>query len=115
MGRNAFLLVMFFLVCGKLPAASGIHFLVSAQSTASLGVPFAFTVAAQDSSNNPVPSYSGVVHFASSDPYAILPSGSVLAQGVGTFTATLNTGGNQTITAIDTVNSVSGESPLRFR
>src|SRR5207237_5883322 len=50
-------------------------------------------------------------HFTSTDAAATLPANSALTNGAGTFTATLNTIGNQTITATDTVDSsITGTS-----
>ncbi len=49
--------------------------------------------------------YTGTVHFTSSDPVAVLPANTTLTNGAGTFSATLNTGGSQTITATDAYNS----------
>src|SRR5262249_20706415 len=52
-----------------------------------------------------------VVHFTSTDPAAVLPADSTLTAGTGTFSATFNTGGPQTITATDTVTaSITGTS-----
>jgi hypothetical protein len=74
------------------------------------GHPFDFVVTAQDNANNTAASYTGVVHFTSTDPSATLPSDSTLTNGTGTFQATLNHT-NQTITATDTVNaSITGTS-----
>jgi hypothetical protein len=51
------------------------------------------------------------VHFTSSDAQAVLPPNTTLTNGAGTFSATLKTAGNQTITATDTVTSlISGTS-----
>src|SRR5206468_3536171 len=56
-------------------------------------------------------SYGGTVHFTSSDGAASLPANSTLTSGTGTFSATLDTAGNQTITATDTVtSSITGTS-----
>ena len=60
---------------------------------------------AEDQFGNPVPSYTGTVHFSASDTAAVLPPASTLTSGVGIFSVTLRTGGNQTVTAADTVNS----------
>ena len=50
--------------------------------------------------------YAGTVHFTSNDPGCpTLPADSTLTIGVGVFTVTLKTSGNQTITATDTVTS----------
>jgi List-Bact-rpt repeat protein/Big-like domain-containing protein len=92
-------------------SAAATHFLVSAPSTATAGTAFSFTVTAQDASNNTVTTYAGTVHFTSSDGAAVLPANSTLTNGVGTFSATLNTPGGQTIKATDTVTaSITGTS-----
>ncbi len=92
-------------------AASATHFAVSAPVTATAGSPFSFTVTALDPFNNTATGYSGTVHFTSSDGAATLPLNSTLTNGTGTFPATLETSGSQTITATDTVSSpVTGTS-----
>jgi len=84
---------------------------VSAPATAAAGTSFNFAVTALDTWNNVATSYSGTVHFASTDGQAALPADSTLTNGTGTFSATLKTAGEQTITAADTVNtSISGIS-----
>jgi hypothetical protein len=87
-----------------------------------VGFSFNFTLAARDATNNPVSSYSGTVHFTSSDSAAVLPADSKLTNGSGAFQATLSTAGFQTITATDTasnsirgslsVTAVAGEFPV---
>ena len=68
-------------------------------------------VTAQDVYNNTATSYGGSVRITSSDPAATLPASSTLNLGTGTFAATLNTVGNQTITATDTTDSsITGTS-----
>src|SRR5204863_230179 len=75
------------------------------------GVSFSFTVTAQDQNNNTATGYIGTVHFTSTDGQAVLPANSTLTTGAGTFSATLKTAGNQTITATDTVtSSITGTS-----
>jgi len=92
-------------------AAAATHFVVSAPATATAGSAFSFTVTALDQLNNTATGYSGTVHFTSSDGAATLPANSTLTNGTGTFSATLRTAGNQTITATDTVSpSVTGTS-----
>jgi cyclophilin family peptidyl-prolyl cis-trans isomerase len=92
-------------------AAPATQFLVSAPASATAGKAFAFTVTAEDQNDNPATSYAGTVHFTSSDPAAVLPPDTTLTNGVGTFSATLMTGGSQTLTATDTVNSsIAGTS-----
>src|SRR5262249_271094 len=86
-------------------AAAATHFLVNAPASATAGTAFNFTVTAQDQFNNTDTAYTGTVHFTSGDGSATLPADSPLTNGVGTFSATLNTPGNQTITGTDTSNS----------
>ena len=64
-----------------------------------------FTVTASNPFNNAATGYTGTVNFASSDTAAILPPGSTLVSGVGTFTASLATLGSQTLTVTDTLAS----------
>jgi probable HAF family extracellular repeat protein len=87
------------------------HFSVTVPSKATTGIAFNITVTALDATNNAVTSYSGTVHFTSTDGQVTLPVDSMLANGAGTFSATLKTLGNQTITATDTASaSVTGIS-----
>lgn len=89
------------------------HFQVSAPASATAGNAFNFTVSALDAGNNVVPSYSGTVKFTSSDGsnLKLLPANSTLTNGTGTFSATLATASNQTITATDTVQlAITGTS-----
>ena len=58
-----------------------------------------------DAAGNTINSYTGTVHFTSSDSLATLPADSTLTSGIGVFSATLITAGTQTITATDTSNS----------
>jgi len=88
----------------------GTHFVVSAPATATAGTAFNFTVTAKDASNNTVTGYTGTVHFTSSDPAAVLPANATLTSGTGTFPATLKMLGSQTITATDTVTTITGTS-----
>ncbi len=83
---------------------------VSAPSGAGAGVPFSFSVTAQDADGNTVTSSHDAVTFSSSDSAASLPAGATLSDGVGSFQATLNTPGNQTITADDTTAAANGTS-----
>jgi len=89
--------------CGGGCSQLATHFSVTTPQDATVGAPFSFTVTALDSSNAVAPSYAGMVHFASTDSEAVLPANSTLANGTGTFSATFNTMGNQTITATDAV------------
>jgi CSLREA domain-containing protein len=91
--------------------APATQFSVISPAIATGGTAFNFTVTALDASNGVVPTYSGTVHFTSTDPNAALPADATLTNGTGTFSATLATLGNQTITATDTVNaSITGTS-----
>ncbi len=84
--------------------ATSVQFKITAPASATTGTPFNFTVTAVDPLGNTVTGYSGTVHFSSFDSVASLPGDATLTAGSGTFSATLNTSGNQTITATDTVN-----------
>src|SRR5439155_1442916 len=55
--------------------------------------------------NNTDTSYAGTVHVTSSDASATLPADSTLSGGTGSFDATLQTVGEQSITATDTLTS----------
>ena len=81
------------------------HFVVSAASPQTAGTGFNVTVTAQDSSNATATTYAGTVALTSSDGAAVLPANGTLTNGVGTFSVTLNTAGNSTVTATDTVSS----------
>lgn len=104
----------------KISAASSpppaTHLKVTAPAGATAGDAFSFTVTALDASNNVVPGYLGTVHFTSSDPKAALPADYPFVAadvGVQTFSATLKTAGNQTLTATDTVKaSVKGSASV---
>ncbi len=80
------------------------HFSVSVPATATAGVAFNVRVTALDANNNTAAGYSGTVHFTSSDSGAVLPANATLTNGTATFSATLNTVGNQTVTATDTAS-----------
>jgi Pectate lyase superfamily protein len=98
------------------------QFSVSGPAISGAGVDFTFTVTARDATNTVAPSYSGTVHFTSSDPAAVLPADSTLTNGTGNFSATLTNAGNQTITVTDkasaslrgslSVTAVAGEFPV---
>src|SRR5262249_17361807 len=90
--------------------AAATHFVVLAPSSATAGNGFIVTVAALDAFNNTATSYNGTVKFTSTDSQAGLPANSTLTGGLGFFAATLKTAGNFTITATDTVSSITGTS-----
>lgn len=87
------------------------HFSVTAPLSASAGRASNFTIRALDADNKIVKSYSGTVHFTSSDPSAALPEDSTLTNGAGRFSVIFNTAGSQTITATDTgTGTITGTS-----
>ncbi len=94
-------------VTGTIAVSPGVakQFAVSAPTTATAGTQFSFTVTAQDGFSNTVPSYSGTVHFTSTDASAVMPANATLTNGVGSFHATLETAASETITATDTATS----------
>ena len=87
------------------------HFSVSAPGTSTVGASLNFSVTALDQFDNVSTGYAGTVHFTSTDGSAAFPADSTLTNGTGTFNATLNTAGNQTVTVTDTTtSSVTGTS-----
>jgi large repetitive protein len=98
-------------VTSAVSASTATHLGISAPSTATAGTSFGITVYAYDAYGNFASGYNGTVHFTSTDGAATLPANTALSSGEGSFTATLRTGGAQTITATDTGNSsITGTS-----
>jgi hypothetical protein len=92
-------------------ASNATHFSVNAPPNATTGLAFNISVTALDQFNNAATAYAGTVHFTSTDGAGALPANQTLTFGVGTPAVTLNTLGNQTVTATDTVTaSISGAS-----
>jgi len=90
-------------------AASASKLALAGQNTTTAGSSFSFAVTAQDPYGNTDPSYAGTVHFTTSDPSGSMPANATLVNGRGSFSATLDTAGSQTITAADTGKaSISG-------
>jgi large repetitive protein len=88
------------------PALS-LALLVAASSVA--GQSLSVTVSALTSADNPAGSFTDTVHFASSDPLAILPADYTFADaddGSRAFSITLESSGSQTITVTDLQNAV---------
>jgi hypothetical protein len=93
------------------------HFTVSGPASRTAGATASVIVTALDQFNNSVPSYTGTVHFTSSDLQAGLPGDYPFVagdSGVHTFSVTFKTTGNQTVTVTDTtasfpVTGVSGQ------
>ncbi|HEV3138186.1 MAG TPA: metallophosphoesterase, partial [Pirellulales bacterium] len=72
------------------------------------GAAASFTVTALDAYGNIATGYRGAIHFSSTDTKAILPANYTFIAGDGgvhTFSATMNTTGNQSLTATDTATS----------
>jgi probable HAF family extracellular repeat protein len=88
------------------PVDVATHFSVTAPAAVTTGTAFNFTVTALDASNAIVASYAGTVQFTSSDAQAVRPANSGLTNGTGTFSATLKTSGNQTVTATDMASAL---------
>jgi streptogramin lyase len=87
-------------------AAAG-SFQVTPAAPPTAGTPFNITVASLDQQGNPLPSYTGTVHFTSSDPQAVLPADYTFTggdAGAHTFAVTLKSTGRQTITVTDTAS-----------
>src|SRR5262245_37089384 len=90
------------------PPPVATHLLVTAPTaTIVAGKSFSITVSAVDNTGAVVSSVSTTVHFASSDPQAVLPKDSPLTNGTGTFQVTLKTAGNQTATVSDTTSGLT--------
>src|SRR2546427_1654077 len=91
--------------------ASATHYPISASvGSTTAGSAFNVTVTALDAYGNTDTSYTGIVHFTSSDSQAVLPSNYTFVggdAGAHTFTnrVTLKTAGSQTVTGADTVTS----------
>jgi hypothetical protein len=93
------------------PPPAATHFSVKAPAGAPAGTAFNVTVTALDASNNSVSTYSGTVHFTSTDGQAGLPANTTLTKGMGNYQATLKTPGSQSIAATDTViSTITGTS-----
>ncbi len=91
--------------------ASHVYFSVVVPATAIAGLPVSVTVNSVDAYGNQIAGYAGTVQITSGDGSAVLPAGSTLTGGTGTFSVTLNTDGNQTVTATDSVDpSITGVS-----
>jgi hypothetical protein len=96
-------------------AATATALRITGPSTATAGEPFSVTVAAVDASGTPVATYSGTVHFSSSDNASAveLPADATLANGQRTFSVTLVTAGSRTLSATDTETStVTGSAAI---
>jgi RHS repeat-associated protein len=95
-------------------SAAAVSFSVNGPSSITAGVAGRLTVTARDPFGNVATSYSGTVHFTSSDPHAVLPANYAFMSsdaGVHSFMATLKTAGRQSFTATDTATStITGQA-----
>ena len=90
--------------------------LLPAPGVAITGTGITVSVTAMDAWNNTATGYSGITQLTSSDGAASISGSHALTGGVGTFTATLNTMGSQTLTASDTVaTSITGSAGVAVR
>ncbi len=81
------------------PAAASQLVVTGAPTTATVGTPVTVNVTAKDPYGNVATGYAGTIGFSSTDPSAILPSGSVtLNAGTGTFPITFESTGVQSVT-----------------
>jgi hypothetical protein len=87
------------------PAALSSLSLHGFPTTVTAGAAQTFTVEGVDAYGNVISNYNGTIHFSSTDAQAVLPSDTALSNGIGSFSAVLNTAGTQSITAVDTANS----------
>jgi hypothetical protein len=87
------------------PGAAVKLLLTPASTTETAGAAFNVTVTAKDFYGNIATSYTGTIHFTSSDKHATLPANYTFTAGnagVQSFQVTLQTTGSQSITATDT-------------
>jgi hypothetical protein len=91
------------------------NFTFSSTSSKTAGTAFSETITAKDQNGNTLTSYTGTVHFTSTDPQATLPPDYTFTTadaGAHTFTSgfTLRTAGSQRITVTDAAAKVSTQS-----
>jgi hypothetical protein len=92
------------------------HIVVSVPASSTAGSPFTATVTVEDANGNAVPTYTGTVHFTSTDSQPGLPANYTFTSadsGSHTFSVTLKTAGSQTLTVTDTSNgSITGAATV---
>jgi hypothetical protein len=96
-------------------SAAAASFVLGAPTAAVAGAPASLTVTAYDAYGNVVTGYTGTVSFSSSDRQAGLPASYTFTptdQGSHTFTMTLDSAGNQSVTASDSSGAISGQASL---
>src|SRR5262245_6427225 len=84
-------------------------------ATAAAGSVLSVTISALDHAGNPYPSYTGTVHFTSSDSQADLPAGYTFTaadHGVHTFSVSLKTAGAEPLTVAAPATSVSATTSI---
>lgn len=77
------------------PPPVATHLSVTTSAAVTAGTPVSITVSVLDSSGAVVSTYSGTVHFTSSDTQAALPKDSRLTNGTKAFQVTFNSPGSQ--------------------
>ncbi len=91
--------------------ADAVQFTISTPGTATAGTAFTITVIAYDQYGNVATGYTGTVNLTTTDPAGVIsPNSGTLSDGIGTFTVTLESGGNWTITATAPVTRVTQTS-----
>ncbi len=97
-------------------AAAADHLRLDGPGSASRQTAFSLTVSARDPFNNIVTTYTGTIHFTSTDPRAGLPADYTFTAGDAgqqTFRVTLGTLGSQSLTAADTVTmTINGSTTV---
>jgi len=98
--------------------AAADHFGLALRSGPTAGYPFSFRLGVLDRFGNPTISYTGTVHFTTSDPspgVALPPDSTICCYQVNT-SATLDQAGPQTVTATDTATpSITGTLHVTIR
>jgi hypothetical protein len=92
------------------PATQVTHLGVSGPESAVAGTPFTVTVQALNDLGDPVPGYTGTVHFTSSDARALLPADygfTATDRGAHAFNVTLKTSGSQSVTVADPTGALT--------
>jgi hypothetical protein len=101
---------------GAFNAGDATQFLLAGPASAIPGVPITVTVTALDRWGNRASTYTGTVHFSSTDLNALLPDDTGLTAdeaGSATFTVVLNTPGDQLIRANDVDQpSIQGDADV---
>ena len=93
------------------PPVVASHFSVTAPAASTTGVAVQVRVTALGASGATATTYTGTVHFTSSDSKAALPTDAKLIGGLGTFPVTFFTAASETLTVTDTATaSITGAS-----